>query len=64
MTNNRRASEDHRLRAFLSSHFDAQTYVINIIKEGKSEEAYQEIVSCLKEVCFFSFFFLSFFYFF
>lgn len=59
----RRASEDNRLRVFLSSHFDAQTYVINIIKEGRSEEAYNEIVSCLKEVYLsftFSFFFFSF----
>jgi hypothetical protein len=46
----RRASEDHRYRAFLSSHFDAQSYVVSIIKEGKSEEYFTQIGSCIKEV--------------
>lgn len=48
----RRASEENRYRAFLSSHFDAQAYVTNIIKEGKSEEYFTQIGSCIKEVSF------------
>ena len=46
----RRASEDHRYRAFLSSHFDAQGFVTNIIKEGNSEEYFTQIGACIKEV--------------
>jgi hypothetical protein len=50
MSTSRRASEDSRFRVFLSSHFDAQTYVTNIIKEGRSEEGFNEISSYIQEV--------------
>lgn len=46
----RRCSEDPRLRPFLSSHFDAQSYIRNILKEGKSEESFLEISSAIHEV--------------
>jgi hypothetical protein len=50
MATSRRASEDARFRAFLSSHFDAQAYVTNVIKEGRSEECFAEMTSNIIEV--------------
>jgi hypothetical protein len=50
MSSARRASEDARFRAFLSSHFDAQQYVTNIIREGRSEECFAEMSSNIVEV--------------
>ena len=50
MSSARRASEDARFRAFLSSHFDAQTYVTNVIREGRGEECFAEMTSNIVEV--------------
>lgn len=50
MATPRRASEDARFRAFLSSHFDAQAFVTNVIREGRSEECFAEITSNIIEV--------------
>ena len=46
----RRINEDHRLRPFLSSVYDNQTYIKNIIKEGKSEECFHTIISCIDDI--------------
>ena len=46
----RRVSEDSKLRPFLSSHFDAQGYIKTVIKDGRSEECFQTIATCIDEV--------------
>ena len=46
----RKISEDARSRPFLSSLFDSQTYIRNVIKEGRSEECFANIVSCIDEI--------------
>ena len=46
----RRISEDPMLRPFLSSLFDPQNYVKNIIRDGKSEECLQTIQDCMDNI--------------
>ncbi len=46
----RRIGDDSRLRPFLSSHFDAESYIKNVIKDGKSEECFANIVSCIEDI--------------
>ena len=46
----RKVSEDVKLRPFLSSHFDSQTYIKTVIKEGRSEECFNNVASCIEEV--------------
>ena len=46
----RKASEDGRLRPFLSSHFDAQSYITSIIHDNRTEEFYHELASCIQDV--------------
>ena len=46
----RKVSEDPKLRPFLSSHFDSQTYIKTVIKEGRSEECFNTVTSCIEEV--------------
>lgn len=45
-----RISEDTKLRPFLSPLFDAQAYIKTVIKEGKSEECFFNIVGCIDEI--------------
>lgn len=47
-TSMRRMGEDPLLRPFLSSMFDPETYVKNIIRDGKSEECYTAITDCIE----------------
>jgi hypothetical protein len=46
----RKLSEDTRIRPFLSPLFDSQSYIKTVIKEGKSEECFNNIVSCIDEI--------------
>ena len=46
----KRISDDAKLRAFLSSHFDNQTFIKKIIKDGKTEEYLTDISSCIDEI--------------
>lgn len=46
----RRIGEDPLLRPFLSSLFDPQAYVRNIIKDGKSEECFAAITDCTEKI--------------
>jgi hypothetical protein len=46
----RRVTDDSRLRAFLSTHFDRQNFIKNLINEGKSEECLRDIASCLEDI--------------
>ena len=46
----RKVSEDVKLRPFLSSHFDSQTYIKTVIKEGRSEECFNNVATCIEEV--------------
>ena len=46
----RRVSEDPKLRPFLSNHFDAQQYIKTVIKDGRSEECFHTIATCIDEV--------------
>lgn len=46
----RHISEDAKLRPFLSPLFDSQTYIKTIIKEGKSEECFNNIVKCVDDI--------------
>ena len=46
----RKFSEDPRLRPFLSSHFDSQLYIKNIISTGASEECFKDIFEGIDEV--------------
>ena len=43
----RKASEDSRLRPFLSPYFNANNYLNTIIEDNKSDECLREIVSCI-----------------
>jgi hypothetical protein len=43
-------NEDPRLRPFLSSVFDAQSYTRTVIKEGRSEESFANIVTLIEEI--------------
>jgi len=45
----RKVSEDHRLRPFLSQHFDTQSYIKAAIKDGRSEECFADISSCISD---------------
>jgi hypothetical protein len=46
----RKFSEDPRLRPFLSSHFDSQSYIKNVIKDGGSEDCFRDISTGIDEV--------------
>ena len=46
----RRISEDAKLRPFLSSHFDKQNFIKNVIKDGKGEECLSDISSCIDDI--------------
>eukprot|EP01031_Cornospumella_fuschlensis_P036913 gene36913-44784_t len=46
----RKITEDPLLRPFLSGLFDAQHFVRNVIKEGKSEECFQKIVESIEGI--------------
>jgi hypothetical protein len=46
----RKINDDSRLRPFLSPLFDAQSYIRTVIKEGKSEECFSNIVRCVDDV--------------
>lgn len=46
----RKMSEDPRTRPFLSSLFDAQSYIRSVVKEGRSEETFASIVSCIEDI--------------
>lgn len=46
----RKVSEDVKLRPFLSTHFDSQTYIKTVIKEGRSEECFNNVATCIEEV--------------
>lgn len=46
----RRIGEDPILRPFLSSLFDPQAYVKNVIKDGKSEECFNAITDCVEKI--------------
>jgi hypothetical protein len=46
----RRASEDARLRDFLSTHFDAQAHVTGVMREGRAEQEFATISACIEEV--------------
>ena len=46
----RKVSEDVKLRPFLSSHFDSQSYIKTVMKEGRSEECFNNVTTCIEEV--------------
>jgi hypothetical protein len=46
----RRVSEDPKLRPFLSNHFDPQAYIKGIIKDGNSEECFNDISNCITQI--------------
>jgi hypothetical protein len=46
----RRISEDARFRPFLTTHFDAEAYIRTVIKDGKSEEVFVDLETCIAEV--------------
>jgi len=46
----RKISEDPRSRPFLSSLFDSQSYIRAVVKEGRSEETFSTIVSCIEDI--------------
>ncbi len=46
----KKINEDPRLRPFLSSLFDSETYTRNVIKEGRSEECFGNIVNCVEDI--------------
>jgi hypothetical protein len=43
-------NEDNKLRPFLSSLFDAESYIKNVIIEGRSEESFSDIVNGIEEI--------------
>lgn len=49
-TSIRKISEDSRLRPFLSSLFDPESYVTNVIAEGRSEECFENIVGYIEDI--------------
>ena len=46
----KRISEDAKLRPFLSSHFDKQTFIKKVIKDNKTEEYLTDITSCVDDI--------------
>lgn len=46
----RKVSEDPKLRPFLSSLFDSQNYVRTVIREGRSEESFTNIVDGVADI--------------
>lgn len=46
----KRISEDARLRPFLSPLFDPQAYIKTVIKDGKSEDCFNNIVNCIEDI--------------
>lgn len=44
----RKLTDDLRLRPFLSSHFDRQIYIKNLINDGNSEECLADITECIE----------------
>ncbi len=46
----RKFGEDPRLRPFLSNHFDSQSYIKNVIRDGGSEECFRDITNGIDEV--------------
>lgn len=46
----RKISDDPKLRPFLSAHFDAQTFIKTVIKDGRSEECFCEISTSIEDV--------------
>lgn len=46
----KRISDDARLRPFLSPIFDPQAYIKTVIKDGKSEECFNNIESCIEDI--------------
>ena len=46
----RRISEDARFRPFMTTHFDAEGYISSVIKEGRSEEVFADLETCIAEV--------------
>lgn len=46
----RRISEDSRFRPFLTTHFDAEGYIRGVIKDGRSEEVFADLETCITEV--------------
>ena len=45
-----RINDDHKLRPFLSIHFDSQEYVKNIINNNQAEESLVDINHCINDV--------------
>lgn len=50
MSSIRKISEDPRLRPFLSSHFDAQNFIKTVIKDGRSEDCFNDVSKSVDEV--------------
>ena len=50
MSSIRKVTDDAKLRPFLSTHFDAQSYIKTVIKDGRSEECFNTISTCIDEV--------------
>ena len=50
MSSIRKVTDDAKMRPFLSTHFDAQAYIKTVIKDGRSEECFQTISTCIDEV--------------
>jgi hypothetical protein len=46
----RKIGDDSRLRPFLSSLFDSQTYIKSVIKDGQSEECFANITKYIEEI--------------
>ncbi len=46
----RRVFDDPRLRPFLATRFDVQTYIRNILREGKAEDSCREISASIEDV--------------
>lgn len=46
----KRIGEDSRLRPFLSNHFNPQDFIKAVIREGRSEDIFKEITTCIEDV--------------
>lgn len=42
--------DDPKSRPFLNAHFDVQEYIKDVITDGRSEETYNDITSCIEDV--------------
>lgn len=46
----KRIGDDSRLRPFLSNHFNPQDFIKTVIREGRSEDIFKEIITYIEDV--------------